>query len=120
MRGYYLHKRGSVYYAELVDKRTGLKLTVRSTRERDAALLVVAGWLKDGLPNPRLKKPRPVAAAFDLAGIIRGVRSIDLDSTGAMDIVAALKEQGLIDIGAVPRDAGALRLVPRPYGLLGL
>jgi len=61
MRGYYLHKRGSVYYAELVDKRTGLKLTARSTRERDrdAALLVVAGWLKDRLPNPPAEETPP-------------------------------------------------------------
>ncbi|GAB6391358.1 MAG: tyrosine-type recombinase/integrase [Treponematales bacterium] len=111
-RSYYLHKRGAVYYAELVDKKTGLKLVARSTgeRDRDAALLVVAGWLERGLPNPRLKKPRPVQAAFDLRGILDAVRRADLDSEGAMAVVSVLKERGLVDIGVVPKDAGAVRL----------
>jgi hypothetical protein len=43
-----------------------------------------------------------VEAAFDLAGILRAIRKAELDSGGALEIVKALKERELIDIGAVP------------------
>ncbi|GMO32184.1 MAG: hypothetical protein Ta2B_13030 [Termitinemataceae bacterium] len=43
MRKYYLHQRHGTFYAELVDRKTGLKLTAQSTQKnRDDALLVVA------------------------------------------------------------------------------
>jgi hypothetical protein len=51
MRRFYLHKRSGIFYAELLTV-AGIKLNARSTgkRTRDEALLVVADWLKDGLP----------------------------------------------------------------------
>jgi hypothetical protein len=39
---------------------------------------------------------------FDLDGILRGIRKAELDSGAALAIVKVLKEQGIIDIGAVP------------------
>jgi hypothetical protein len=52
-RKFYLHRRGGVFYVCLADQKTGLSMSARSTGERgrDAALLVVSGWLRDGLPG---------------------------------------------------------------------
>jgi hypothetical protein len=51
---------------------------------------------------------RKVEAAFDLDGILRGIRKAELDSGGALAIVKALKERGRIDIGAVPAGKGSV------------
>jgi integrase len=102
MRRYYLHTRHGIYYAELVTPE-GRKLTARSTGEKteDEALLVVAGWLKNGVPTGRERKPRPVDAVMGLDGILKAIRKTDLDGEEAMLIVDSLKGRGLIDIAAV-------------------
>jgi integrase len=83
-------------------------MSARSTgeRDRDAALIAVSGWLRDGLPG-RGGERRRAGAAFDLDGILRGIRKAELDPEGAMAIVNALKGRGLIDIGAVPAGKGS-------------
>jgi hypothetical protein len=87
-------------------------MSARSTgeRDRDAALIVVSGWLRDGLPGKDGER-RKVEAAIDLAAILRGIRKAELDSGGALAIVKALKERGLIDIGAVPAGKGSVDFV---------
>jgi hypothetical protein len=70
-----MHKRGGVFYACMVNQETGLSMSARSTgeRDRDAALIVVSGWMRDGLPG-RDGERRKVEATFDLDGILRGIR----------------------------------------------
>jgi hypothetical protein len=54
MRKYYLHTRNNgIFYAELVNSETGTKMTAHSTGKRspDEAIIVVAGWLNNGLPG---------------------------------------------------------------------
>jgi integrase len=111
-RKFYLHKRGGVFYACMVNQETGLAMSARSTgeRDRDAALIVISGWMRDGLPG-RDGERRKVEAAFDLDGILRGIRKTELDSGGALAIVKALKDRGLIDIGAVPAGKGSVNFV---------
>jgi hypothetical protein len=108
-RKFYMHRRGGVFYACLVNRETGLPMSARSTeeRDRDAALIVVSGWLRDGLPG-RDGERRKIEAAFDLDGILRGIRKAELDSGAALAIVKALKERGLIEIGAVPAGKGSV------------
>lgn len=60
MRRYYLHTRhNGIFYTELVDPQTGVKLTARSTgtKNRDEALLIIAEWLKSGIPTGRSVNP---------------------------------------------------------------
>jgi hypothetical protein len=111
-RKFYLHTRKGIFYACLVNQTTGLPMSARSTgeRDRDAALVVVAGWLKDGLPGKDGRR-RKVETQFDLDGILRGIRKAELDSDGALAIVNALKARGLIDIGAVPAGKGSVNFV---------
>ena len=102
MRPYYLHKRAGIWYAELVDMETGCILTARSTRKtnRDEALLVIAEWLKNGVPTGRKGKPRPVELAAGIENILKAVRKADISSEDAMRIVNVLKDRGLIDVSA--------------------
>ena len=97
-RKYYLHQRNGIFYAELVDQTTGRKLSARSTGEadRDAALLKVAEWLRDGLPVGRTHKLRPLSVAFDLDAICKAIKKTPLDGRGAEQIVSILKDRGLI------------------------
>jgi hypothetical protein len=54
MRRFYLYRRSGVYYAKLITP-SGVSLTGRSTqtKDRDEALLIVAEWLKTGVPTGR-------------------------------------------------------------------
>jgi hypothetical protein len=83
-RKFYMHKRGGVFYACLVNQESGLPMSARSTgeKERDAALIVVSGWLRDGLPCKDGER-RKAEVAFDLDGI----RKADLDSGAALSDV---------------------------------
>jgi integrase len=109
-RGYYLHRRAGVWYAELVDQATGRKLTARSTgtQNRDEAILKVAEWRKDGIPTGRMRKPRPIDLAADIESILRAIRKADLFSEDAMRIVDALKDRGLIDVVATKTGPGSI------------
>jgi site-specific recombinase XerD len=106
MRRYYLHTRHGIYYAELVTPE-GRKLAARSTgkTQEDEALLVVAEWLKNGVPSGRDRKPRPADAVMALDGILKAVRKADLNGDEALRIVEALKGRGLIDVDAAKSGA---------------
>lgn len=113
MRRYYLHTRyNGIFYAELVTEK-GLRLTARSTgtKDRDEALLVVAGWLKGGVPAGRKRKPGPVAAAADLSSILNTVKRADIDADGAMRIVTALRERDLVDFGITKAGPGREKFI---------
>ncbi|MDR2663854.1 MAG: tyrosine-type recombinase/integrase [Treponema sp.] len=99
MRRYYLHTRHGIYYAELVTPE-GRKLTARSTGKNteDEALLVVAEWLKNGVPTGRKRRPRPADVVMGLDGILRALRITDLNDDDAIRIVNALKDRGLAGV----------------------
>jgi integrase len=121
MRRFYLHKRGGIFYAELLTT-AGVKLNARSTgkRTRDEALLVVAEWLKDGLPV--VKQPgypaeagsakfKPISVVADRAGILSAIKKAVLERDDAFAIVAALKAKGLIDFPVVPTGKGNVKFI---------
>ena len=111
-RKFYMHRRGGVFYACLVNQETGLPMSARSTgeRDRDAALIVVSDWLRDGLPGKGGER-RKADAAFDLDGILRSIRKAELDGAGALAIVRSLKERGLIDTGVIPTGKGGVHFI---------
>ena len=98
MRRFYLHKRGSVYYAELINQETGIKMTAKSTgtRTQDDALLVVAEWLRTGIPQGHAKEKREKGTVFNLEGILGGIKHLDLIAADAEKIAAILKDRGFL------------------------
>ncbi|MDR1249039.1 MAG: tyrosine-type recombinase/integrase [Treponema sp.] len=108
MRRYYLHTRNGIFYAELVSPE-GRKLAARSTgtTTEDEALLVVAEWLKNGVPAGRDRKPRPADTVMALDGILKAVRKTVLNRDDALRIVEALKDRGLLDVAAAKSGASS-------------
>jgi hypothetical protein len=108
-RDFYLHTRHQgIFYAEFVDPETGRKLPARSTgeRDRDKALLKIAIWKANGLPDGRMRRPRPLEVAAGLDVILKSIRKTDLNGDDALRIVNALKGRGPIDIGRLRLRAG--------------
>ncbi|MDR2543547.1 MAG: integrase, partial [Treponema sp.] len=109
MRRFYLHTRhNGTFYAELIDPQTGTKLTARSTgtKSRDEALLIIAEWLKSGIPTGRVQKPRTLEVAAGIENIMKAIRRAELNPDDALRIVQLLKDRGLIDIAAVKSGNG--------------
>ena len=74
---YYLYQRKGTFYAILTDPATGAMLTARTTgtATREDALLVVADWMRDGIPAARAAAGRrSVGLAFDLQAILTAIR----------------------------------------------
>jgi integrase len=112
MRRFYFYRRNGVYYAKLVTS-SGIPLAGRSTKtqDRDEALLIVAEWLKNGVPTGRNRKPKPVEFAVDLPTILKAIRKADLDTEGAMAIIAALRERELVDFGITKAGPGREKFI---------
>jgi integrase len=105
-----LHTRNKgIFYAELITPE-GIKLTARSTgtRDRDEALLKVSEWLKNGIPTRRGHGARPLAVLADLNAILATIRKRDFNQQDALQIVAALKSRGLIEVAATAAGKGAV------------
>ena len=111
MRRFYLHTRNKgIFYAELVDPQTGLKLTARSTgtKNRDEALLKIAEWLKYGIPTGRAQKPKTLETAAEIESILKALRRANLNSDDALKIVQILKTRELIDVAAIKSGKGSV------------
>ncbi|MCL2442261.1 MAG: integrase, partial [Treponema sp.] len=111
MRRFYLHTRNNgIFYAELIDPQTGVKLSARSTgtKNRDEAMLIIAEWLKHGIPTGRTRKPRTLEAVAGIETILKIVRKAEINSDDALRIVQLLKSRDLIDIPAVKTGKGSV------------
>lgn len=129
MRRFYLHRRGEIWYAELVDAVSGTKLPAKSTGKdiRDEALMVVMGWLENGLPvrsaagnraavspdsdgvglvSPVPGRTRAVSDSLALASILATIRKTNLAIADAEKIGALLVEKNLFT-SFIPKDSGA-------------
>ena len=113
MRRFSLSRRGRVWYVRLHNPKTRRYTTARSTGEvqKNAALLVVAEWTRDGVPNPGRQGTRPMADVLQFDTIINAVRSTPLQPADAGRIVEALKARGLIETDVVKAGPGAEALV---------
>jgi integrase len=115
MRRFYVYKRTSsgLYYAEILDPRTGSRIAFRSTGERDrtAACLVANRWAQEGLPD-REGTSRPIEAIADADTLIRSIHSTPLTASDALRIVQELRARGLITLEAHPKSGPA----SEPFG----
>ena len=113
MRRFSLLRRGRVWYVRLHNPETKGYTTARSTGEvqKNAALLVVAEWMRDGVPDQKRQGTRPVADFLQLDTIMNAVRSMPLQPTDARRIVDALRARGLIETAVVNAGHGAEALV---------
>ncbi|GHU15873.1 hypothetical protein FACS1894163_04110 [Spirochaetia bacterium] len=102
MRQFYLHARKGIFYVQFVNQETKKCLPARSTGKgnRDEALIVVAGWLKDGIPErrfaPASKPSRPVAEKLSVAQVLSELKNAELDFQDIPKIEKILREKGLI------------------------
>ncbi|GMO34547.1 MAG: hypothetical protein Ta2B_15000 [Termitinemataceae bacterium] len=111
MRQFYLHERhNGIVYAELIDPVTRKKFPAKSTgtRNRDEAVIIVAAWLANGVPNGREQIKRPLDISFDIEAILKSIRKSGLNSDDAMRIVKTLTDMELIDISAIKHGNGSV------------
>lgn len=105
MRRFSLYKRSDrkYYYVQLRNPETGEYLPARSTSVKDPseAALVVAGWLRDGIPENGSR--RAARELFGLDTVLYTIRECDLTPADAKRIVDALHRRGLLRPEETPK-----------------
>jgi integrase len=113
MRRFSLFQRGKVFYVQFFNPDTNSMSTAKSTgaKTRNEAAVVVAEWLRSGVPSGRQGKPRLLADKFTVDAILAGIRKAPLDLDDAARIVAVLQERGLIERAVVKGGPSSTLLV---------
>ena len=95
---FYLSRRGGVWYAKIVDQKTGNQLSAVSTgqTDRDAAVLTVSRWLVEGIPQTRINSKKDITEALTLNRLFNVLADIDLSNKDAEKIMNILKQRGLL------------------------
>lgn len=106
MRRFYLYQRKNspIFYAEIRNPLTGTMMPAKSTgqTEETEALLVVAAWLKEGIPDKNASRDPKEIYAID--AVISGIRSLSLQPRDVQRIVDALKDAGAIESAIIATD----------------
>jgi hypothetical protein len=95
VRQYYLFLRKRIFYVQFTDQKTKRRLSAISTGKtsRDEVLFVVAGWLKDGIPQKQTERedlsPRPIDALISSNQLFLGLKQLDLT---VQDVSSRLKK----------------------------
>ena len=114
MRRFSLYRRGKkrIWYVQFYNPKSKKYLPGRSTgkRNRNAACLVVAEWLRDGIPEPQRGR-RPIAEALEVGTVIDTIRGANLTLQDVERIIRALKDQELIDTAVVRAGPGSEGLI---------
>jgi integrase len=95
---FYLSLRSGVWYAKIVDPKTGNQLSAVSTgqTDRDAAVLTVSRWLVEGIPQKRINSKKDVSEALTVNRLFNVLNDIDLTNKEAEKIMNILKQRGLL------------------------
>lgn len=103
MRRFSLYRRGKIWYCQFYNPKTKRYGTGKSTGEtnRDAAVLTVGDWLRDGIPGADDRK-RPVETVLSLDTILTTIRTSDLTEEDGKKILHALYETGILGSGETP------------------
>ncbi len=109
MRRFSLFLRDEVFYVQFLNPETKKYMTAKSTgkADRDEAVLVVAEWLRDGIPTGRNRKRRSPEDFFSIGTILENIRRSTLTPEDASRIVEALKVKGLIETAIVKAGPGS-------------
>jgi len=116
VRQYYLHTRNRIYYVQFTDSATQKRLPAISTgkRNRDDAVMVVALWLKEGIPQRQVKqevKPgRSLENLISVNQILLAMKQIELTDHDVLKIEKILKDQGLVET-IIKKDSKETELV---------
>ena len=100
---------GGYYYAQLKDPATGAFLPAKSTGTKDEyeALLVVADWLNNGVPQRRANHRRNACEVLTIEGIVQTLRTAELTEYDTRRIVAALRDRGVIESAVISQSGPA-------------
>jgi integrase len=96
---FYLSLRGTIWYARIVDPKTGNELSAISTdqTDRDLAVMTVSRWLVEGIPETRSKPKRLLQEALSVPRLFNLIEKIDLTNLEAERILTILKQRGLLE-----------------------
>jgi integrase len=103
VRQYYFFLRKRIFYVQFTDQQTKKRLSAISTGKtnRDDALFVVAGWLRDGIPQKQTEQeglsPRPIDALISSNQLFLGLKQLDLTVQDVLKIEKILKDKDLIE-----------------------
>jgi integrase len=110
VRQYYLHTRPvsrtrRIFYVQFTYPATKRRLPALSTGKdnRDDALIVIAGWLKEGIPQRQTVKrealsPRPLDALINANQVITALKQVDLTAHDVVKIEKVLKDRGFVEV----------------------
>ena len=122
-RGFYLYPlKNGVLMSEILDPETGARVCYRNTgsKNRDEALILVSGWLRDGIPARKKGRKRiyskpakqTVESATGLSEILKSIElTKNLTEDGALRIAEALRARGLLDFSTVKASEGKISFV---------
>ena len=99
MRRFSLYRRGKIWYAQFFNSEICKYTSGRSTGEtsRNSAALVVADWLRDGIPEPWSSHRRQTSEVLHIDTIMSTIRSTSLTGKDAERVIKALKDRDLIE-----------------------
>jgi hypothetical protein len=103
VRQYYLHTRNRIFYVQFTDPATQKRLPAISTGKsnRDDAVMVVALWLKDGIPQRKAKQEdeshRSLDALINVNHLFQALKQLELTTQDVLKIEKILKDRGLVE-----------------------
>lgn len=99
MRRFSFHRRGEVYYVQLLNPVTGRYGTAKSTgcRDPEEARIVAARWLTEGVPVGRKHSRRPPAEAWTREAILAAIRGEGFTADDARAVLESLRARGLVE-----------------------
>jgi len=97
------HRRRGIFYCQLYNPTLHQFSTAKSTgtTNRDEAVLVADGWLRNGIPSGRIRNVLPASQAFTLEAIVRAIRDESFTRDNAEAVLAVLVDRGFVHEGAL-------------------
>lgn len=97
MEPFYLHPRGRIFYAQIVNPLTKKLMTAKSTRvkSRAEAHRIVEKWLSEGKVNSG-NKSKPLETMYRVETILEAVSDDSFSQKDAEKVLERMKSKGLI------------------------